>query len=174
MSRTLGPIMQFSYVVADLDAAIDHWAGILEVGPFFVFEHVPYSTCLYRGKPSDIDMDVALAYSGDVQIELVLQRNDAPSIFRDFLQTRGEGLQHVGVMTDDIDRDLAHFAQKSVRPVQEGEATNGTRFAYMETALVPGTMLELFQLPRSIQRGFEKMHGESAVWDPIVDAPRRP
>ncbi|MFK7888700.1 MAG: VOC family protein [Gammaproteobacteria bacterium] len=173
MSRSLGPIVQFSYVVTDLDAAINHWAGILEVGPFFVLEHVPYTTCLYRGKPTDIDMDVALAYSDRVQIELVLQRNRAPSIFRDFMQQHGEGLHHVGIATDDIDADLRQFGEKSVMPVQQGVAENGTRFAYLDTALVPGTMLELFQLPPPIERAFEKMRGRCEVWDPLNDPPRR-
>ncbi len=173
MSRTLGNIVQFSYVVTDLDAAINHWASIMEVGPFFVLEHVPYSTCLYRGEPTDIDMDVALAYSDRVQIELVLQRNSAPSIFRDFLKQHGEGLHHVGVISEDLDADLAHFAQKSVQPVQHGEAENGTRFAYLDTALIPGTMLELFELPPPILRAFEKMRGVCEVWDPLNDPPRK-
>lgn len=173
MSRTLGPIVQFSYVVTDLDAAINHWASIMEVGPFFVLEHVPYTTCLYRGKTTDIDMDVALAYSDRVQIELVLQRNRAPSVFRDFVLQRGEGLHHVGIASDDLDADLIRLAEKSVRPVQEGVAQNGTRFAYLDTALVPGTMLELFELPPPMQRAFEKMRGICEVWDPLNDPPRR-
>ena len=89
MSHRLPHIMQFSYVVRDLDAAIEHWAGNLQVGPFFVAPHVPYTRCLYRGTPTDLDMSVAIAYTGDTQIELVQQHNDAPSIFRDFLSRRG-------------------------------------------------------------------------------------
>jgi hypothetical protein len=173
MSRQIGPINQFSYVVRDLDAAIRHWADVLQVGPFFVLEHVPYSMCRYHGAPTDIDMDVALAYSGDVQIELVHQRNDAPSIFTDFLRERGEGLQHVGVITSDLDLALEHFAGRSIEPVQDGVAENGTRFAYLDTALVPGTMLELFELPPAIERAFGKMRQTCAAWDPATGAARR-
>lgn len=173
MSRQIQAINQFSYVVRDLDAAISHWADVLQVGPFFVLEHVPYATCRYRGAPTDIDMDVAMAYSGDVQIELVHQRNDAPSIFTEFLRERGEGLQHVGVITPDLDLALDHFAGKSIEPVQEGVAENGTRFAYLDTAVVPGTMLELFELPAAIEKAFGKMREACAAWDPATGPARR-
>ena len=173
MSRALGRIVQFSYVVDDLDAAIDHWARVMEVGPFFVLEHVPYKRCLYLGAATPLDMSVALAYSGDVQIELVVQHNDAPSIFRNFLAARGPGLQHVGACSEDLDRDLAVLAARGVQPVQEGEADNGTRFAYVDTDLVPGTMLELFELPDNIKSAFEYMRRAAAEWDPSKDPPRR-
>lgn len=173
MNRQIGPVTQFSYVVRDLDAAIRHWAGVLQVGPFFVLEHVPYSVCRYRGAPTDIDMDVALAYSGDVQIELVHQRNDAPSIFNDFLQEKGEGLQHVGVITPDLELALTHYASQSIEPVQDGVAENGTRFAYLDTALVPGTMLELFELPPMIERAFANMRQACAAWDPATGPARQ-
>jgi hypothetical protein len=35
-----------------------------------------------------------MANSGDMQIELIQQRCGTPSMYRDFLQSSGEGLQH--------------------------------------------------------------------------------
>ncbi|MDJ0656395.1 MAG: VOC family protein [Xanthomonadales bacterium] len=165
-SESIGPIIQFSYVVADLDRAIAHWAETLGVAPFFVMAHVPYKTCLFRGEPTDLDMSVALAYSGGVQVELVQQHNQAPSIFREFLDQRGEGLQHVGTIVDDLAASLANFAGQGIFPVQEGEAENGTLFAYMDTDRIPGTMLELFQLPAKIASAFDYMKQASCKWNP--------
>ena len=173
MSQRLGNILQFSYVVRDLDAAIEYWARVLQVGPFFVLAHVPYKTCRVRGEPTDIDMSVALAYSGDTQIELVQQHNDAPSIFREFMAARGEGMQHVGVLSSDIDGDLAALAARGVTPVQEGEAENGTRFAYVDSDAYPGTMLELFQVPGEVASAFEYMRGKARGWDPVEGSARR-
>lgn len=173
MSHRLGRIVQFSYVVRDLDAAIEHWAGVLQVGPFFVLEHVPYKTCHFRGQPTDIDMSVALAYSGDTQIELVQQHNDAPSIFQEFLAERGEGLQHVGALTSDLAADLAALAAHGVVPVQEGEAENGTRFAYVNSDKYPGAMLELFDVPPEIASAFEYMRNKARDWDPARGPSRR-
>lgn len=173
MTQRLGHILQFSYVVRDLNAAIEHWARTLQVGPFFVLEHVPYKACQFRGAPSDIDMSVALAYSGDTQIELVQQHNDAPSIFREFLTARGEGLQHVGALSADLDSDLAMMSRQGAVPIQEGEAQNGTRFAYLDTDHYPGTMLELFQVPADIASAFDYMREKARVWNPETDSIRR-
>lgn len=157
-------IMQFSFVVNDLDTAILHWAEKLNVGPFFVLEHVPYTTCLYRGEASEIDMSVAMAYNGDTQIELVQQHNDAPSIFNDFITQRGQGLQHVAAISDDLESDLQHYRNLGVEPVQQGEAENGTVFAYLDTDFLPGTMLELVSLPNEVLSAFTFMQNKAAEW----------
>src|SRR6185369_5607710 len=49
----------------------------------------------HRGKDSAMEMSVALANSGDPQIELIQQRNDAPSMYKELLDSGREGLQHM-------------------------------------------------------------------------------
>ncbi|MEL7539201.1 MAG: VOC family protein [Pseudomonadota bacterium] len=166
-------ITQFSYVVRDLDAAIEHFADTFGVGPFFVLEHVPYRVCRFRGEAADIDMSVAMTYVGDMQLELVVQHNDTPSIFTEFLDKRGEGLQHVGRLVDDIASELAAFAERGIQPVQDGEAENGTLFAYLDTDTIPGSMLELFQVPPDVASAFEYMKKKAAEYRPGVDQRRR-
>jgi hypothetical protein len=56
-------IMQNAFVVPDLEAAIDHWTRIMQVGPFFLFEHIPFAELWFRGQPTKLDMTAALAYS---------------------------------------------------------------------------------------------------------------
>lgn len=157
--------MQISYVVRDLDAAIAHWTSAMGVGPFFVLDHVAFDENFYRGTPSPVDMGVAIAYSGDIQIELVSPHNDAPSIFRDFLEARGEGQQHVCVTTDDLARDLKALAADGIQPVQQGRASNGTLFAYVDSDLYAGTMLELVELSPRLEKGFAAMRRAAQDWD---------
>ena len=97
MSRFFGEIRQNGYVVRDIDAALAHWTGTLGVGPFFYFERVPIADFRYRGEPSPVEVSIALANSGALQIELIQQRNDAPSMYRDFLRAGREeiGRAHV-------------------------------------------------------------------------------
>ena len=83
-----GPIMQNGFVVRDLEAAVHFWAETFGVGPFFAMRHIPFATCVYRGEPTDADLSVAIAYSGEHQIELVQQHNDAPSIYSEWLDER--------------------------------------------------------------------------------------
>lgn len=67
-------------------------------------------------------------------------------------------------ISDDLRSDLAWFADKGINPVQEGEAENGTLFAYLETDLIPGTMLELVSLPKEVVSAFKFMHDKAAQW----------
>jgi hypothetical protein len=157
--------MQNGFVVEDVGAAIEHWARILHVGPFFVFERVPFKEMWYRGRPArDIDLTVAIAYSGDLQIELVQQRNSVPSIYTDFRARHGTGLQHMGVLSENLERDLARLKEKNVLPVQFGDAT-GMRFAYVSTDHHPGGMVELIEATPKTLAFFERMRAAARDWD---------
>src|SRR5262245_55969464 len=80
MSRFFGSIRQNGYVVRDIEAALKHWTTVLGVGPFFYFERVQIDDFRYRGQPSNAEFSIALANSGALQIELIQQRNNAPSM----------------------------------------------------------------------------------------------
>ena len=92
MSRLFGEIRQNGYVVRDLEAAIAQWLEVPRVGPFFVLEHVKAEGFEYRGEPSPLEVSFAFANSGPLQIELIQQHGDAPSMYRDFLAAGREGL----------------------------------------------------------------------------------
>ena len=148
--------MQNAFLVEDMAAAIEHWARVIQVGPFFLFERVEFKEAWYRNKPAtDIDLTVAIAYWGDVQIELIRQRNDVASIYTDFQAHGRTGLQHMGVMTEDLDADLARLKARNVLPVQHG-STPGMRFAYVSTDHHPGGWLNSSR-PRP-----ERAHSSSA------------
>jgi catechol 2,3-dioxygenase-like lactoylglutathione lyase family enzyme len=144
MSRIFGPVRQNGYVVRDIEKALHHWTTVLGVGPFFYFERAPITEFTYRGQSSPIDVSIALGNSGDLQIELIQQRNDAPSMYRDFLAAGREGLQHVAYWTNDFEADLARCLAAGFTVGQQGVAggANG-RFAYFDTETHPGTVVEL-------------------------------
>ena len=82
MSRLFGRIAQNGYVVRDVRAAMDHWIDVMGVGPWFYFDRVKIDYFRHRGEDSNLEMSAALANPGDIQIELIQQRNDAPSCTR--------------------------------------------------------------------------------------------
>lgn len=147
MSRPalFGPVMQLGFVVPDLERAMEHWSSTVGVGPFFVLSHVQFAEVTYRGKPTRADMSVGLAQWGEVQVELIQQFNDEPSIYRDFPYRERGGLQHLGVMTDSVADDLARLRPLGVEAVQAGSTANGIRFAYVSTDHYPGAMIELIE-----------------------------
>jgi hypothetical protein len=97
---------QMGYVVRDIEAAMQHWTRGLRVGPFYYAEGAPIHELSYRGAASDVRASIALSYSGNMQIALIQQRNEAPSSFLDFLNAGRNGLHHVGFFSSNFDRDL--------------------------------------------------------------------
>ena len=94
MSRLFGPMRQVGIVVRDIERAMRHWVEVCGIGPWFYAERLPLTEFRYKGQVYDINMSVALANSGDVQLELIQQRCDSPSLYRDFLNAGHEGMQH--------------------------------------------------------------------------------
>jgi hypothetical protein len=110
-------------------------------------------------------MTAALAYSGETQIELIYQHNDAPSIYSEFLRGGRTGVQHLGVMTDSVDRDLERLSSQGVEPAQSGRTAWGARFAYLATDHDPGGMIELIEHGKVIDDAFRQIREASRTWD---------
>jgi hypothetical protein len=85
MSRLFGPMRQVGIVVRDIEKAMRHWVEVCGVGPWFYAEQLPMDEFRYKGRIYDLKVSIALANSGDVQLELIQQRNDVPSLYSDFL-----------------------------------------------------------------------------------------
>jgi catechol 2,3-dioxygenase-like lactoylglutathione lyase family enzyme len=164
MSRHFGAITQNGYVVRDIEAAMRHWVS-LGVGPWFYMERAPIERFTFRGQPSEVHISIALANSGTLQIELIQQRNEAPSMYREFLQAGREGLQHIAYWTDDFDRDMRKALALGWRVGQSGEVGADGRFAYFDTEAHPGTVIELSE--KSGRKGvmFRRIREASESWD---------
>lgn len=165
-TRRIGGIFQLGFVVDDLDLAIEHWATRLKVGPFVVSRHAAYSVFSYRGVEGPPDVSLAFAFSGDTNIELIQQHDATPSVFLDFLLAHGPGLQHVGVLSDDIEADTgmlqAEGASMITRLVNAG---NGVETRFFDTDLHPGAMLELIQRSAGVDEGFAALRAMADGWD---------
>ena len=95
MSRLFGDMRQVGIVVRDIEAAMRHWVEICGVGPWFYADRLAFTAFTYAGRRyDDAHISIALANSGDVQLELIQQRCDTPSMYRDFLAAGHEGMQH--------------------------------------------------------------------------------
>lgn len=160
-----GPIMQLSYCPADYDAALAHWIA-LGAGPFYERPHVQLENVLYRGAPSAIDFSIALGYFGAMQIEIVRQHNDAPSMFRDWRAAGREGVQHLCVLVDDIPSVRAQVERANGIIVQEARLPNAAgEVIYADFGAGPGTILEFLHIGAAGRAGFAAMHAAHVAWD---------
>ena len=168
MSRIFGAIRQNGYVVHDIEAALDHWINVLGVGPFFYFEQVKIDDFRYRGQPSEAAASIALANSGQLQIELIQPRNTAPSMWRDFLDAGHEGLQHFAYWMDSpeaMDAALARADSLGYEVGQSGTVGENGRFVYLCTEAHPGTVVELSEACGWKATFFRKVAEAAQHWD---------
>lgn len=161
----LGPVMQLSYCPADYDAALAHWIS-LGAGPFFEMPHVQLENVKFRGHPSDIDFSMALGYLGDIQIELIRQHNDAPSMFTEWRAAGHEGVQHMCVLVDDIVDTRRRVAAQGGTVLQEATLPGGAgAVIYVDTGGGPGTVIEYLQIVAAARQGFTMMREAHRNWD---------
>ena len=165
MSRVFGAVTQNGYVVRDIEAAMRHWIEVLGVGPWFYAEHAPIEDFRYKGEPSPVEVSIALANSGSLQIELIQQRNDAPSMYHDFLRAGREGLQHIAYWTTTLDADLKRLLDAGYNIGQSGHVGYPGRFIYFLTEAHPGTVAELSEINGPKGRMFQRIAAAADNWD---------
>jgi len=165
MSRFLGSIRQLGYVVDDIEAAMAHWYGVMGVGPWYYNPRVPIEDYRYEGRAYEVHNSVALANSGPVQVELIQTRNDAPSMYRDFMMAGHRGLQHVAYWTQDFDADLARMEAEGFAQKMSGKVGENGRFTYFDKEDHPGTVIELSEVMGPKGRLFDLIREASHGWD---------
>ncbi|UYF98619.1 MULTISPECIES: VOC family protein [unclassified Halomonas] len=165
MSQYLGALRQLGYVVTDIEKAMAYWTDVMGVGPFFYNPRVPIENYLYEGEHYEVHNSVALANAGFIQVELIQARNDAPSMYRDFLEAGNTGLQHVAFWTETFDADLAAMQARGYRVKMSGEVGRNGRFVYFDREYHPGTVIELSEVLGPKGRMFEMIREASENWD---------
>ena len=160
----LGPVRQAGYVVKDIEKAMQEWVR-LGIGPWFYTEKVPVENFQYMGKPSEMQFSAALTNSGYVQIELIQQRNDAPSLYRDFLKSGVEGIQHVSHWVEDFDARCEVLLGLGYVNGQSGNIGVDGRFAYFVHKNLPGTIMEVSEASGFKGEIFKAIADMCANWD---------
>jgi hypothetical protein len=165
VSRIFGPIDQVCWLVPDLDAAMLHFSESLGIGPWFASPPLKPTDFNFEGERSPIEMSLALTYSGRLQIELVQQHNDAPSMYKESIDAGQYGQHHVGFFRRRYDEELEKARAAGYEVGQNGSLGGSLRFAYLRTAATPGTTAELIELTDPVEAAFVSIHGATHDWD---------
>ncbi|MDF3313159.1 VOC family protein [Rhodococcus sp. T2V] len=167
MSTLFGGARQVGYVVRDIEKAMAHWSGKMKVGPWFYKENVGVTEFSYYGEALEElpKLSIAIANSGSMQIELIQQRNDAPSLYRDFLNESGEGAQHIAYWTTEFDRHAKEFLEAGYVEGHAGRMGTRGRFAYYVHPDVPGGTIELSETTGGKAEYFKTIEEASIGWD---------
>lgn len=101
----------------------------------------------YMGKPNP-EVNSKLSFfdvGGAMAIELI-EPNEQPSTWREFLDEHGEGIHHVAFVVDSIDKRMPACEEFGMKLVQKGNFAAGDgRYAYMDASGPLKMMIELLE-----------------------------
>ena len=142
----LPPVTQLGVVVKDVDKAVEYYSSAFGIGPFDVFEWGPDKHWVNE-ELSPVKYRLGMAKLGDLEIEL-LQPLEGKSLHQEFLDTQGEGLQHLGFHVKDYDDIFSRFIKAGFKPLMRAEhdvpELNGqVKACYFDTQQIGGIIFEL-------------------------------
>jgi len=171
MIQPEGSILELCHVVRNMDAAIEHWTKVIGAGPFYVFDIPAMPGQLHRGAASSIDLRIAFGFSGGLLIELLQQLNDAPSVFREILDAKGEGYHHV-MLRLPFDQGRQRIEAAGYELAFSGRMPGGERFGLFDARAGNGGYIELMDLTATTFGPIEKIHEAHVHWDGKTDPKR--
>ena len=160
----LGEIMQLAYLPTDFDATLRYWTETMGVGPFFEIRDIQLGNMRYRGEASDARFTIAIAYWGDVQIELIRAENDAPSIYVGDYAVK-DRLHHICILVRSIEDARRACAEAGAEIIVEGEVGEDGAVIYADFGGGPGHLVELLQPVSGSEGLFDMIRQAAQGWD---------
>jgi methylmalonyl-CoA/ethylmalonyl-CoA epimerase len=135
-------LTQVGVVVKDVKQVSER-LEFLGIGPFEEMKLPPDRKELFRGEPALADAKILAAPLGGVQLELV-QTLAEKSPHREYLEAKGEGIQHIMVMVDDIEKEIQRLTDKGCTLLLDIRMPGGVHGAYIDLH-AGGIIVEMFQ-----------------------------
>ena len=135
-------------VVKDIKKAITYLES-LGIGPFTAPGTKPGSLPVFtipfkgelHGKPAAWKTTITFARMGDVELE-ILEPTEGPQALKESLDKTGEGLHHLGFLTDDLDAEIANFKKAGIGIWTIARQQDGGGFIYSDPSPVVGISIE--------------------------------
>jgi methylmalonyl-CoA/ethylmalonyl-CoA epimerase len=142
----LPPVSQIGVVVRDMNRAVDYYSSTFGIGPFTVYEFIPEKHW-YMEEPSYLKILMGKTLWGKLEFELI-QPLEGRSLHKEFLESHGEGLQHLGFNVADYEEMFKKFLKAGFKPVMRAETNVETykgylKACYFDTRRVGGILFEI-------------------------------
>lgn len=139
-------MMQVGIIVKDIEKSAANWADFLgleespEIKMAEASESVPTE---YKGKPSGSTAKLAFLKLDNITIELIEPLGDN-STWKEFLDTKGEGIHHIAFNVQGMDDYIEKFEKNGIPMVQRGGWATG-EYTYMDGSTHLGLIIELLE-----------------------------
>jgi hypothetical protein len=144
-----GSLQQVAFVVKDLTAGMEFFNRTMGIPRFYAIEDFGHKARdkTFRSRPAEHNFKLALAYSGDTQIELI-QHLSGDTCYNEHLERRGEGLHHLGFFLYDpqeYQRASDSLVADGYSPLMSGRF-GATLYTYFDTEAAIGSIMEIVYL----------------------------
>lgn len=166
-----GGILQVAFVVKNIHSAIKEFTNIFRAGPWLYTERVHIQDALYRGIPTNFLGSTAVANAGLIQIEMIQQLDDAPSVYTEIVKKNGYGFHHLGIVVRNFDVKLDEY-KKLGNEVAFYLDTGLNRIAYIDMKGEFPYFMKVTEVTDRMEEIFYILSQASAGWDgkePIRD-----
>lgn len=143
---------QLGFVVEDVEQTVQNYYERFGIGDWHFYTYqkpfVPYMT--WRGNPGEYSMRVALSYFGKSRVELI-QPLSGETVYKEFVERRGYGLQHLGIVVENIKQRMEEARAAGIEVIMEGAGfgpDGDGHYAYLDTEKEFGVMYELIERPK--------------------------
>ena len=145
-------IAQIALVVKDLDQTVENYWNSFGIGPwhFYTYKRPLLSMSRYYGKDVNNALRIALSYFGPTRIELI-EVKEGPSLQSDFISEHGYGVQHLGILVDNMGIAIEEARSKGFEVIQEGSGFGPDidgHYAYLNTQELFGITYEMIERPK--------------------------
>jgi methylmalonyl-CoA/ethylmalonyl-CoA epimerase len=138
-------IAQVAIVVKDIEKTSRAFAALLgvEVPAWSITDTVDQAHTSYHQQPTPAQAKLAFFDLGGAQLELI-EPVGGPSVWKDFLDQHGEGVQHIAFKIPDMGEQVSRLDENGMPLVQRGDFTGGS-YGYIDSTKQLGVMLELLE-----------------------------
>lgn len=141
-------MLHIGIVVRDIAKARDHWVkflGLEKTPDIVTATGDAKNPTEYRGHPSTAQAKLVFMNLDNLQVELIEPIGDAPSHWREFLDSKGEGVHHIAFAVKGMgEAYLEKYAEAGYPTGQHGGWATG-EYGYMDTAAALGVTVELIE-----------------------------
>lgn len=132
-------------LVKNMDEAVEYYQG-LGLGPFEPLNLVHLDRKMYGKPATDVKNIGTGTKMGPIGLELV-QPVSGESTQKEFLASRGEGINHICFVVDDIEEATSIMVEEGFKVISCSKNEGGGGMAYFDTDKVGGVQIELEEIP---------------------------
>lgn len=138
-------VVQIAILVNDIETTMANWCQFLGVKNYgYKLTEAPEITGIqFKGESTPARAKLGFVKLGQVVLEII-EPDHNPSIWREYLDTHGEGFHHIAFKVDDLDTTIATFTKNDMPLIQTASYGAG-QYAYMDTSEPLKLVVELLQ-----------------------------